>query len=230
MTNVKSCSVCEGNVFTSHKVLWKELIETWGLAAHEVEYIDKQQGFCCNKCGNNLRSMALADALIKHYNYCGTLIDFVKSETAKNIKVLEINEAGGLTPILSQLPNYLYVEYPEFDMMKLPFESGSFDLVVHSDTLEHVPDPNAGLSECRRILRNEGACIFTIPIIMERLDRSRDGLIKSYHGSPETDEGALVVHTEFGADFWQKIIMSGFSDCAIHSFDYPAGLAIKATF
>jgi len=39
------------------------------------------------------------------------------------------------------------------------------DLIVHSDTLEHVDDPVAALTECRRIATPSGACCFTIPII-----------------------------------------------------------------
>ena len=35
----------------------------------------------------------------------------------------------------------------------LPFEAGEFDLVALLDTLEHVPDENGVLGECRRVLR-----------------------------------------------------------------------------
>ena len=50
--------------------------------------------------------------------------------------------------------------------------SGTYDLVVHSDTLEHVPDPVRALQECRRVLRPLGACCFTVPIVVGRLTRS----------------------------------------------------------
>ena len=44
----------------------------------------------------------------------------------------------------------------------------SFDLVVHSDTLEHVPDPLRALQECRRVLRPGGALCFTVPTLPEK--------------------------------------------------------------
>ena len=65
--------------------------------------------------------------------------------------MLEINEAGTLHPILRMLPRHRLVSYPEVDMTRLPFADRSFDLVVHSDTLEHVPDPGA-------VCASAGAC------------------------------------------------------------------------
>ena len=42
-------------------------------------------------------------------------------------------------------------------MAQLSFDASSFDLVVHSYTLEHVDNPVAALSECRRVLLPGGA-------------------------------------------------------------------------
>ena len=50
-----------------------------------------------------------------------------------------------------------------FDMQALPHADGAFDLVVHSDTLEHVPDPVRGLAECRRVLKPRGLLILETP-------------------------------------------------------------------
>ena len=74
----------------------------------------------------------------------------------------EINEAGGLTSVLKRLPNHQLIGYPDYDMTNLSFEPETFDLVLHSDTLEHVPNPIAGLSKCRRVLGKTGRCIFTV--------------------------------------------------------------------
>jgi SAM-dependent methyltransferase len=222
------CSICGSVDFSYSDVLWAALINTWELEPDEVDYINRQQGFHCNQCGNNLRSMALGAAIVNKYQFSGTLNDFVKSDVASRLKVLEINEAGGLTAVLSQLPGHLYVSYPEYDMTKLCFDAESFDLVIHSDTLEHVVDPMAGLSECKRVLKPAGACIFTIPIIIKRLSRSRLGLPPSYHGNETISENDLLVHTEFGADFWLYVLKAGFASCAVSSIEYPAGLAIVA--
>lgn len=229
MKDVNRCSVCGGLAFSFHEVLWAELVHEWELSNLEVDYINRQQGFCCKSCGNNLRSMALADAIVFACGFAGTLEQFVESDRASTLNVLEINDAGGLTPFLKKLPNHQLVCYPEYDMTRLSFESETFDLVVHSDTLEHVPDPLAGLSECHRILAKSGRCIFTVPIIIGRVTRSRSGLQNSYHGSSDQLKNDLLVYTEFGADMWKFAIEAGFISVRIHSFEYPSALAIEAT-
>ena len=229
MKTINICPICSGHDFTFREVLWRELINEWQLSPPEVEYINRQQGLSCVSCGNNLRSMALADAILSSYHFHGSLVEFVKSDFAKTLKVLEINEAGGLSSFLKKLPNHQLVLFPEYDMTKLSFASATFDLVLHSDTLEHVPSPVAGLSECRRVLQKTGRCIFTVPTVIGRLTRSRAKLKNSYHGAQNQKGGDFIVHTEFGADMWRFAIEAGFTSTRIHCLEYPAGLAIEAT-
>ncbi len=223
------CRVCGGGSFSHHDVLWGDLIAEWGLSKREADYINVQQGTCCTACGSNVRSIALAQAILRHVHGTSTLNDWVQAESSRTCKLLEINEAGGLTSMLTKLPGHRLVRYPEFDMMALPFESGSFDLVVHSDTLEHVPDARQGLRECRRLIRPGGACIFTVPVVMGRLTRDRAGLPRSVHGSEGCNDSSLTVHTEFGADVWCQILESGFDECRMVPYRYPAGVALVAS-
>jgi len=66
--------------------------------------------------------------------------------------ILEINEAGNLTSTLKQLDGYVFGAYPHLNMHAIPYESGTFDVVIHSDTLEHIQNPVHALKECRRVL------------------------------------------------------------------------------
>lgn len=220
------CPVCGGNEFTQGNVLWPELINAWQLSDSEVAYVNRQQGFHCKRCFNNLRSMALAAAILREYRFQGTLNQFC--EIQKELSVYEINRAGNLTPFLEKLPAHKLIEYPQYDMLNLKIESESTDLVVHSDTLEHIPNPERALSECRRILRRNGRCIFTVPIIVDRMSRSRTGLTPSYHGQSQIISDDQLVCTEFGADMWKFIIGAGFSSCEVFSFEYPAALVLIA--
>ena len=229
MNTLSTCPICGGQDFSYREVLWQELVSDWQLSPFEVNYINRQQGLSCVGCGNNLRSMALANAILCSFNYHGPLANFVESDLAKTLKVLEINEAGGLSTVLSKLPNHRLVHYPEYDMTRLSFKTAAFDLVLHSDTLEHVPNPIAGLSECRRVLAKNGRCIFTVPIIIGRLTRSRAGLKNSFHGAQGQFDGDYVVHTEFGADMWRFAIEAGFTNTRIHCLEYPSAFAIEAT-
>jgi len=49
------------------------------------------------------------------------------------------------------------------DAARLPFASGSFDLVTALDALEHVEDDAAALRECLRVLRPGGALLASVP-------------------------------------------------------------------
>lgn len=222
------CLVCGGAEFEQYQVLWPELIQEWQLSPYEVDYVNRQQGYCCKDCGNNLRSLALTLAICESFNFAIPLTSTRNQEIGKNLQILEINSAGGLSKYLDGFPGHLLVEYPEYDMLDLTFESASFDMVVHSDTLEHVPDPVRGLSECRRVLKPNGACIFTTPIVVDRLTRQRDGLENSYHGDRKLKSPDQKVYTEFGVDYWQYVVKAGFKQCSTHVLEWPAALAVVA--
>jgi SAM-dependent methyltransferase len=225
---VITCSVCGGTTFAESAVLWDKLVADWQLAPHERTYIDRQQGTHCTSCGANFRSIALADAIRTAAGTTLTLEEFVKTTEAKKLAVLEINEAGSLSPFLRQLSGHVLAAYPAVDIHALPYSDDVFDLVVHSDTLEHVAHPIRALEECRRVLLPGATVCFTIPTVVERLSRSRAGLSKSYHGAPETGADDYLVHTEFGADMWTYVLRAGFSALSINAVEYPAALALSA--
>src|SRR5262249_22826277 len=117
--------------------------------------------------------------------------------------------------------------YPDIDMVSLPYADATFDLVIHSETLEHVKHPVRALSECARVLKPGRYCAFTVPMIVDRLTISRAGLPPSYHGSPDNPADCLV-HTEYGADAWKHVIQAGFQECRLFSLEYPSALALVA--
>ncbi len=50
------------------------------------------------------------------------------------------------------------------DVRQLPYSNTCFDLVVAMEVFEHVPNPQAGLSEALRVLKPEGFAIISIPV------------------------------------------------------------------
>jgi SAM-dependent methyltransferase len=224
--NALFCGICGGTEFSDRRVLWPGLIAEWQISPVEVDYVDRQQGTTCNKCGSNLRSVALANAIGAHLQDKSPLQEIAARGTSSHI--LEINEAGSLSPILRRFSSHVLAVYPEVDIHRLPYADGSFDLVIHSDTLEHVDNPIHALAECRRVLRPGGALCFTIPIIVGRMSRNRAGLAKSHHGNPAAPSDDFAVRTEFGADAWTYLMEAGFSTISIHAVGYPAATAFRA--
>ena len=135
------CSICGGSNFKRQQVLWPKLISEWEISTFERDYIDDQQGCHCLNCGANLRIIALANAIRTATLTSASLYDAVRRDELDRLHVLDCNGAEGLSQILSLLPHYQRADYPEYDMRRLPFPDSSFDLVIHSDTLEHVEHP-----------------------------------------------------------------------------------------
>jgi SAM-dependent methyltransferase len=222
--SIDSCPICGSSELEQHAILWPELIADWELSPEEAAYIDEQQGFTCARCRVNLRAMTLASALMEHFGYAGLFRDFCAGPLAA-MDVLEINEANQLTKDLDTSPRHVLAKYPEVDMRAMPYADASFDVVIHSDTLEHVPDAVAALRDCRRVLRDGGVLAYTVPIVVGRRTRSRIGMKESFHGSGEPDN---LVQTEYGADAWCEAMEAGFREVKLHALRYPASIAILA--
>lgn len=227
---LRRCPVCGGASFHQQKVLWPELIAQWQLAPEEVQYIDQQQGFACRDCGNNLRTMTLAAAMTDAFGHAGSLRELCLSEARlRDLHLLEINSAGELTAVFRLLPHHSLVSYPEFDLQQMNLPDDSVDIIIHSDTLEHVPDSLQALRECRRVLKEGGHLFYTVPVVVGRLSRSRAGLSPSYHGTREAGAADdYRVQTEYGADFWCEVFAAGFRTVSLTSLIFPASVALHA--
>lgn len=106
------------------------------------------------------------------------------------------------------------------DLQALSFTDSSFDIVLSSDVLEHVPDPYRAHAEIFRVLKSGGCHVFTVPYSESSLcDDVRatleDGKIvyhaeALYHGDPvRPDEGVLVWNI-FGQEMLVRLKRIGF--------------------
>ena len=209
-----TCAVCgvAGRQVYSSWVLSPQLARRWGdgLAARESLF--------CERCGCSLRVRRMARVLIDLYaEHATTLVELVREDGFRALRIAEINSIGRMHPFLAPLPGLTHVEYPEEDIQALSWSEGTFDLVLTSETLEHVPDPHRALRETLRVLRPGGRHVFTVPVDSSlAASRSREGLPAEHHGrgggpfALVTRRADMVVHTDFGRDLADVVRAAGF--------------------
>lgn len=212
------------------QVIGRELSHSWELSPQLDRWFDQREGVRCTNCSNSLRTRQLASVIVDQLSQkIGTsaadLRSLCNNPKASKLTVAEINSSGGLHQFLALLPGLHYSEYgglpgvPSEDLACLSYSNDMFDLVLTSDTLEHVPDLPTSLAEIRRVLKPDGLHIFTIPIIWDRETRVRatiqngklvHHMAPSYHGEPSAEASDLLVFQEFGADFEKMLQDAGF--------------------
>ena len=79
------------------------------------------------------------------------------SKQCKKIIGLDIN------PVAKEIFPELKIKKIDLNSGKLPFKSKTFDLVICTETLEHIFYPNFILKEIKRILKDEGTAIISLP-------------------------------------------------------------------
>ncbi len=63
------------------------------------------------------------------------------------------------------LTRYRHMEnIQKADLTNLPFDDASFDVVICSHVLEHIPDDRAAMREILRVLKPEGAAMLMVPL------------------------------------------------------------------
>ncbi|MFZ2545282.1 MAG: class I SAM-dependent methyltransferase [Candidatus Saccharimonadales bacterium] len=209
------CSACGGDeVWQSARIINDDLANSWDIDDVLRQAFDARESMFCPLCGCSFRLRQLAESIT--YIYGGkSLLELLENKYFLDLRIAEINSCGRLHGILYTHPNLSYSEYVPSDVAirsenleMLTYKDNSFDLILTSDTLEHVPDVRIALKEIRRVLKPGGRHIFTIPIIWNRLTLERQNKEPSYHGSGEPD---YLVFSEFGYDMINIIKECGFT-------------------
>lgn len=102
------------------------------------------------------------------------------------------------------------------DLHDLSFASGSKEVILSLDVIEHVHDPLRSMREIQRVLAPGGLAVVTFPFFVDRettLRRSNmvDGAVVNvlppeFHGNPLG--GGSLVFSEFGWDFLREVLAS----------------------
>jgi ubiquinone/menaquinone biosynthesis C-methylase UbiE len=78
------------------------------------------------------------------------------------------------------------------EVEKMPFRDDAFDAIICSEVVEHLPDPDAALSEISRVLRPRGVLALTTPNPGNKLHRLRKFLPANLRA--KTDEWREMQH------------------------------------
>lgn len=128
--------------------------------------------------------------------YLRTYVELVHRYALPNSRILDVGCGNGLSAmLLSQLghrvvgtdisPLFLEgtqkwendcLEYRVCDVLELPFEGESFDLVCSNELIEHLPDVETALLEMIRVTRSGGRIIIAGPNLCSPLMPFLDGL------------------------------------------------------
>jgi len=87
----------------------------------------------------------------------------------------------------------VYVTTANCDALQLPFPDGTFDRIIASEVMEHIPDDLGAARELARVLRTGGTMAVTVPSsIPERICWA---LSDEYH-APKAAGGHVRIYTE----------------------------------
>lgn len=186
----------------------------------------------CVRCGVSNRRRQLAHVLLRAI--APELSSLRRLAGRGGLTLYNCETEGGTHSVLAAMPGYVCSEYfgPEHapgalvggrrheDLTQLSFASGSFDVVLTSDVLEHVPEPYAAHREIHRVLRPGGRHLFTVPYIPafaddEQRARIRNGAVEHllppiHHVDPLRPQGILVF-THFGRAMLARLAEIGFA-------------------
>lgn len=240
----ESCAVC-GRIcpmLFRRRVITRRLEELWGLSPRLANALARKESSDCAHCGAKLRARRMARVILQLYPPGNSLAparalaSWSQDPQIQRLRIAEINRIEGLHEQLAGLPAFQASDYHpgarpgelvegvrSEDLTRLTYPDECFELVLTSETLEHVPDLGAALREILRVLVPGGLHVCTVPLLpgvprtftraMLRPDGGLD-LRAPAICHPGGDVG-YPVFTEFGADFPEIVAAAGF-EVSIH--------------
>lgn len=183
-------------------VVWPELKRRWGLNDRLAQALAAKETDCCAWCGAPMRSRRMAEVLLSLFPMgdpprpARSLRSWANLPEARRLKIAEINQVPGVHQAIQSLPGLSYSEFiPDRqpgsthdgirceNLLALSYADQSFDLVLHAETLEHVPDLARALDEIHRVLKPGGLSLFTAPVL--------PGVLQSFRRARLDENGSI---------------------------------------
>ncbi|MCL2073539.1 MAG: class I SAM-dependent methyltransferase [Marinilabiliaceae bacterium] len=192
----------------------------------------------CNCCGKSFRKFKkrktkIAERKDVECPYCGSvertrnLLFYIQNETNilnDKIKLLHFAPEYCLQPIFKKAKNLerltadINPNYADnqIDITNITFPDNSFDYIICSHVLGHVPDEKKGITEMKRVLKPNGTALILTLIETKNQETLENKEI-------DTPEKRLLYYSEpdlmrlHGLDFKQRLIDGGFQ---VSDIDY----------
>ncbi len=226
-------------------------------------YFFKQKGYC--PCCDNKVSFVAKNPWLRDYFLCNSCNSIPRERalmhtieiTYPQWRDLAIHESspgerGHSLKLKEEGKNYLESQYflgnkkgdvvngiAHIDLEDQSFDDQSFDLVITSDVMEHIYEPDKAFKEIYRTLKPGGAHIFSVPIINKHKPTQRwankglDGLPEflfepEWHGNPVDEKGSPVT-MHWGFDIVDFITQHTGAECNIEYIN-DLSLGIQAEY
>ncbi len=211
----------------------------------EIESDNFRESLRCPECGASSRIRCLAEGLLREVAKelpAKTIRDL--SDTDLDLRILDTDNFSSIRKFLKGRSFYATSAYlPDkkngqqigkgawnVDLMDIPFDDETYDVIVTSDVMEHVRRDTVAHEEILRCLKPGGKYIFTVPYVpgwaetQVRVDTTGDTDIflmeKEYHGDPLSKDGVLVYRI-FGRQLLADLKAVGFSDVKFEQISRP---------
>jgi SAM-dependent methyltransferase len=126
-------------------------------------------------------------------------------------ELIETRSLFGAMATAGEIPPQSVGECVNGDATRLPFADNTFDRIIASEVMEHIPDDLAALDELTRVLKPGGVIAITIPAWLP--EKVCWALSDEYH-APKAVGGHVRIYTE--AELRSKMRGAGLADGAAH--------------
>jgi SAM-dependent methyltransferase len=185
-----------------------------------------RETLCCKSCGASMRDRQIAIGLlwVIEQRLGQKLFDlraYCNCPRGK-LTILDTDSFGAISRVLRGLPGYTHSQFrPDLpngqilqdgsanvNLVDMPFQEGSFDVILTSDVMEHVEDDGRAHHEIFRCLASGGIYVFTVPYdpclpgnrrLTQGTGKPTEYFIleKHLHGDPHASSG-IIAHRIYG--------------------------------
>lgn len=165
-----------------------------GRAFYERQGADALESHSDFRCSEASSTAAVLNLVRPHFTEfddildvgCGANLAYALEIAREGKTVYGVDFAMNFLRLASIL-NHPRLYLAQADALKLPFHDGTFSAVVCSETIEHIADHSAAVSEIARVLRHEGLFFITVPNLWNasrliEMVRTRDFSVKLMEG------------------------------------------------